>query len=515
MSISTKITQKKAPSEKSIFRKQENSKNGLNKQNSSAQDILALHQTIGNQAVQRLFKSGFIQGKLTIGEPNDKYEKEADEVADQVMRMPEPQVQRQNEEDEEEEMLQTKPIGEQITPFMQRQPEEEEEELLQAKAEGQTPKVAPNLESSIHALQGGGQPLSKETRNFFEPRFGQDFSNVKVHNDSNANQLARSINARAFTKGSDIVFGDGEYRPGSSNGKRLLGHELTHVVQQNVDKVSSVSRQSKQPEEIKVYRHGGYQFHLNFSFLPKKEGDNSELFIVVKEFLRERRIYNLNHQVAISNSIRDCTEQAGLKYEMGQAYNYRIAIKFVNGEIDWLRIILTKPITHTYEYEKISSYGQGEEQEKEELLKSEDSFKGLEDTNEILQNLDTWLARGQSVSKGKALEKLTNIKENLKKISSPLNTALDIKKKSEKVAELMFILQESSKIQPGSEGGVKAAAKIFGALGQLGKEIPIVKQTIGVYLKFFELPGVVLQFGKGVRKKHEKRMTKALRETVR
>ena len=208
-----------------------------------ANDILMLQRSIGNRGVQRLFDSGFIQGKLTVGEPNDKYEQEADRIADAVMRMPELQVQRQSEEDEEEEMIQPKAIGEQITPLVQRQvepeeeeeaePEKEEEETIQTKSEEQTPQVTSSLESKINALQGGGQSLSKETRNFFEPRFGQDFSNVKVHADSNANQLARSINARAFTKGNNIVFGGGEYSPGRQGGKRLLGHELTHVVQQS------------------------------------------------------------------------------------------------------------------------------------------------------------------------------------------------------------------------------------------------------------------------------------------
>jgi len=252
MSISTKTAQKKAPSDKSIFKKQVNNKNSLNKQNSPVQDILNLHQTIGNEAVKRLFESGFIQGKLTVGEPNDKYEQEADRVADAVMRMLEPQVQRQSEEDEEEEMLQTKPIGEQITPLVQRQvepEEEEEEETLQAKAEGQIPQVASNLESRINALQGGGQPLSKETRNFFEPRFGRDFSGVRVHADSNANQLARSINARAFTKRNNIVFGGGEYSPGSQGGKRLLGHELTHVVQQSKSTDNMMNKQIEREGE--------------------------------------------------------------------------------------------------------------------------------------------------------------------------------------------------------------------------------------------------------------------------
>ncbi len=279
MSIATKKVQKKSKSDHSVFRKQENNKSSLNKQNSSAQDILTLHQTIGNQAVQRLFESGFIQGKLTVGESNDKYEQEADRVADEVMRMPVPQVQRQSEEDEEEEMIQPKPIGEQITPLVQRQvePEEEEEETIQAKSEGQTPQITPNLESKINAMQCGGHSLSKETRNFFEPRFGTDFSQVKIHTDSNANQLARSINARAFTKGNDIVFGGGEYSPASSSGKRLLGHELTHVVQQNRKKRNRSVVQKKEnntgvPDNLKsgiIPKHA----HVIYEYPAKKIGN--------------------------------------------------------------------------------------------------------------------------------------------------------------------------------------------------------------------------------------------------
>jgi len=102
---------------------------------SPADQVLYLQRTIGNQAVQRLIKSGALQAKLRIGQPGDVYEQEADRVADAVMRMPE--VQRQVEpEDEEEETLQSKPLASQITPLVQvqRQEEpEEEEEMLQAK----------------------------------------------------------------------------------------------------------------------------------------------------------------------------------------------------------------------------------------------------------------------------------------------------------------------------------------------------------------------------------------------
>jgi len=108
--------------------------------------ILYLQRTIGNQAVQRMVRSGALQAKLRIGQPGDKYEQEADRVADAVMRMPEPWVQRQVEPEEEEETLQSKPLSHQITHLVQvqRQEEpEEEEEMLQAKplAEEITPLV--------------------------------------------------------------------------------------------------------------------------------------------------------------------------------------------------------------------------------------------------------------------------------------------------------------------------------------------------------------------------------------
>ena len=144
------------------------------------------------------------------------------------MRMPEPGVQRQVEE--EEETLQTKPLASQITPFVQRQvEEEEEEEMLQAKSMADATSEVPNdLESQINAIRGGGRSLAESERAYFEPRFGVDFSQVRLHTDS---QAAES--ARAFTVGQDVVFGAGQYAQGRSEGRRLVAHELTHVVQQS------------------------------------------------------------------------------------------------------------------------------------------------------------------------------------------------------------------------------------------------------------------------------------------
>ncbi|PSQ17467.1 hypothetical protein BRD00_07080 [Halobacteriales archaeon QS_8_69_26] len=90
-----------------------------------------------------------------------------------------------------------------------------------------------DVESKISAARKGGQPLSDETRSFFEPRFGADFSDVTVHTGSEADEAARAVDAEAFTVGTDVVFREGAYNPGTQGGKELLAHELTHVTQQN------------------------------------------------------------------------------------------------------------------------------------------------------------------------------------------------------------------------------------------------------------------------------------------
>ena len=177
--------------------------------------VLFLQRSIGNQAVLRLMKSGALRAKLRIGQPGDVYEQEADRVAEQLIRMPE---QKKSPFSEDE---------------MQRQPDMEEEILQSRQVPGFAPEVTPELESQISAIRSGGQPLPESTRAFFEPRFGRDFSSVRVHTDAMAKESTRAVNARAFTVGKDIVFGEFESPSETSEGKRLLAHELTHVVQQD------------------------------------------------------------------------------------------------------------------------------------------------------------------------------------------------------------------------------------------------------------------------------------------
>jgi hypothetical protein len=197
----------------------------------SAQDAPFLQSTIGNRALFGLFKAGILQPALEVGRHNDRYEQEADRVADLVMRTPNPtplpnptcasSVLMCGEEEKE---IDRKPL--EITPLVQRQVEQAKE------ADVHVTGLNSNPDSENAAHQEGGQPLPDSARSFLEPRFGHDFSKVRVHHDHQAAESARLVNAQAYTVGQDIVFGAGRYAPGTSSGQRLLAHELTHVVQQ-------------------------------------------------------------------------------------------------------------------------------------------------------------------------------------------------------------------------------------------------------------------------------------------
>jgi hypothetical protein len=235
-----------------------------------ANGIMRLQRSFGNQIVQRLIKSGNIMAKLMIGRQNDPYEREADQVADRVMQMPEQDVKQQAEPKKEGEALPHQFVSSEITPTAQSQeiledkefqeklePEtdeqyraqklEEDEEPIQSKEsmEGKR-KVKPEFTNRLYSLKGGGKPLPESVRAPFEKRFGHDFSGVRTHTGSEASDLARSLNAKAFTSGRDIVFGTGQYSSDSSHGKRLLAHELTHVIQQTRGQINQGRKGERQ-----------------------------------------------------------------------------------------------------------------------------------------------------------------------------------------------------------------------------------------------------------------------------
>lgn len=179
----------------------------------------------------------FIQPRLTVGQPNDKYEKEADAMADKVVqRMANPSIQAKCAHCEEEEKKQN---------AIQRKCascEKEDEQKLQPKPESSRATAAPpQIESSLNSSKGNGNPLPAHTKTQLENSFGTDFSNVRLHTDSASVQMNKDLHAQAFTHGSDIYFNAGKYNPESSAGKHLLAHELTHVVQQGLSSTNGAS----------------------------------------------------------------------------------------------------------------------------------------------------------------------------------------------------------------------------------------------------------------------------------
>jgi hypothetical protein len=174
-----------------------------------------------------------VQTKLTVGAPGDKYEQEADSMAAKVMRMPDSAIQQpiQRQTEEDTEAVQMQPLVNSIIPVVQRSSGKEEE--VQMKSEVQRASdgsfvASGNVENQLAGSKGGGSALPDDVRSFMEPRFGADFSSVRVHTDSNAVQMNKELGAQAFAHGSDIYYGAGK-SPGKDE---LTAHELTHTVQQ-------------------------------------------------------------------------------------------------------------------------------------------------------------------------------------------------------------------------------------------------------------------------------------------
>jgi hypothetical protein len=217
-----------SPNGGAIQRQQESSDNEDEELSPEAGAIQRQQESSDNEDDQ--IKS--VQTKLNIGAPGDKYEQEADAVAERVMSMNAPAnpqvVQRQGES--QEELIQKQPLSASITPLIQRfsQEEVQTQPLVQKAGESGASQAGASLESRLSSQKGGGSPLDDEVKGFMEPRFGTDFSSVRIHTGGDAVQMNRELGAQAFTHGSDVYFGAGK-SPGNND---LTAHELTHVVQQ-------------------------------------------------------------------------------------------------------------------------------------------------------------------------------------------------------------------------------------------------------------------------------------------
>src|SRR5262249_7304704 len=153
-----------------------------------------------------------------INQPGDVYEQEADRVAEHVMRMPEPTIQRTCAACASGGPTCPKCAG-------------EKKPIIQRKADSPVATTEHGVPDNFVRDLGTGQPLDAAIRAFMEPRFGHDFSHVRIHTGAQAVESARAVNALAYAVGGNLVFGAGQYAPASTPGRRLLAHELVHTIQ--------------------------------------------------------------------------------------------------------------------------------------------------------------------------------------------------------------------------------------------------------------------------------------------
>lgn len=165
--------------------------------------VESLHRAVGNRAVQRMHEGASAGTKPDVSRPGDADEVDATRIAAQVM-------------DDSQGPTDLSPASS----TRRRAPDD------------QRPVVGRDAGWPLDSFSGGGRPLPSSVRSFFEPRFGREFGDVRLHTGTDADEAASSLHAEAFTLGKDIAFAAGNFRPATSSGRALIAHELAHVVQQ-------------------------------------------------------------------------------------------------------------------------------------------------------------------------------------------------------------------------------------------------------------------------------------------
>jgi Domain of unknown function (DUF4157) len=197
----------------------------------------SMQSSLGNQGMLKLISGGVLQRKLTINQPGDAYEQEADRVAETVMRTPSPPATRAR-------VTATGPAaglqrcscgksagGSEQCEECKTQSMHRKENVVGSQATGSSGALAPSIVHDV--LRSPGRPLDAATRSFMEPRFGRDLSGVRIHTDPRAAESARAVNALAYTVGEHIAFDSAQDSLESYAGKQTLAHELAHVIHQS------------------------------------------------------------------------------------------------------------------------------------------------------------------------------------------------------------------------------------------------------------------------------------------
>jgi len=318
-STTTRNSEAKAKTSKPFFRKASDNEGFFTKRNRASAFI----------------QSGPIQTSLTIGQPDDPFEKEADEVAKQVVG----ELDHSNSIEKnlsgigiQKMLVKPMPVNHSISlkkiqklrplqsPKVQTKCSAcEKEEKLHPKSEntglsGPETEVPTEIETQINNMQGGGQTLDELTKKAMEASFGADLSNVKVHTDSQAVQMSQQLNAHAFTVGSDIFFNEGRYQPQTKMGAGLLAHELTHTVQQGAVvqnksmPPSSYSQLLSDHTDAHLFANGnGLPTALNEKDLDKLRGQMPDEYTSLQQKLMQKQQVGKVQKKDKSLTIRRCS----------------------------------------------------------------------------------------------------------------------------------------------------------------------------------------------------------------
>lgn len=298
--------------------------------------------TSGKYGLQSESPSAFFQPKLTSGRPGDKYECEADAVADKVTsnqpsgnighQQPISAVQKADLKEEEKPVQKAAETKEEEKPLQKAATEKEEEKPIQKaaveKEEDKTLQKAPEKEEEEQQVQqkdvrkgevGGGEfvstqlakgsssgmPLPSPIRQNMESGFGTSFQQVRIHTDANAVEMSRAIGAKAFTHRHDIYFNSGYFSPQSQNGQHLLAHELTHVVQQNGGQSGTPGLQREVELDATRTPTGNFLFHIGPNLTPGFFARFRQYIadgILSNDELNRLRLYAIAHRGSVTQA---------------------------------------------------------------------------------------------------------------------------------------------------------------------------------------------------------------------
>jgi hypothetical protein len=260
--------------------------NSFNKD--SPDSVFQLQRAIGNQVVQRIVRSnntigfnfakiGILQPKLIVSQPGDEYEQEADRVAEQIMTKSvdnsiKPAMANKGDEERIDRKCAACEMGKKeegeegvVGGGVEEEGEEEGEEEEYLNISRNPSRPMSRLEATdetaneiSNVMSSSGSPLDSSSRQFMESRFADyDFSNVRVHTDLRAAESAQALNANAYTIKNNIVFGEGQYKPNTSEGRKLIAHELVHTIQQGEGRNNLISsRIDNQLNQTAANPHG-------------------------------------------------------------------------------------------------------------------------------------------------------------------------------------------------------------------------------------------------------------------